>query len=135
MPCPGGGTCAAGTRVGAQTLSLSQVRRAPLSNGPHSLGCYNPVMEHSISYATLRFPEMDTPSTGDAGTAEVQRPPLSSEDTVTYSVVQKRRVADYENVTPDFPEDEGIHYSELVQFGTGVRPQAQEEVEYVTLKQ
>ncbi|XP_069919311.1 B-cell receptor CD22 isoform X2 [Oryctolagus cuniculus] len=112
-----------------------KVRRAPLSNGPHSLGCYNPVMEHSISYATLRFPEMDTPSTGDAGTAEVQRPPLSSEDTVTYSVVQKRRVADYENVTPDFPEDEGIHYSELVQFGTGVRPQAQEEVEYVTLKQ
>ncbi|XP_062031984.1 B-cell receptor CD22 [Lepus europaeus] len=112
-----------------------KVRRAPLSNGPHSLGCYNPVMEHGISYATLRFPEMDTPSTGDAGTAEVQRLPLSSEDTVTYSVVQKRRVADYENVTPDLPEDEGIHYSELVQFGTGVRPQTQEEVEYVTLKQ
>lgn len=43
--------------------------------------------------------------------------------------------ADYENVPPDLPEDEGIHYSELVRFGMGVRPQAQEDVDYVTLKQ
>lgn len=49
-----------------EALSLSQVRRAPLSEYPHSLGCYNPVMEDAISYATLRFPfgETDTPRTG-----------------------------------------------------------------------
>ncbi|XP_058530610.1 B-cell receptor CD22 isoform X2 [Ochotona princeps] len=112
-----------------------KVRRPPLPEGSHSLGCYNPVMEDGISYATLRFPEVDTSSAGDTGTAELQRPSLSGEDTVTYSVVQKRRVADYENVPPNLPEDEGIHYSELVRFGTGVRPQAQEDVDYVTLKQ
>ena len=49
-----------------EALSLSQVRRAPLSEDPHSLGCYNPVMEDAISYATLRFPlgETDTPRPG-----------------------------------------------------------------------
>ena len=41
---------------------------------------------------------------------------------------------DYENVIPDFSEDEGIHYSELIQFGVGERPQAQENVDYVILK-
>lgn len=41
---------------------------------------------------------------------------------------------DYENVTPDVPEDEGIHYSELVHLGLGERPLSQEGVEYVTLK-
>lgn len=41
---------------------------------------------------------------------------------------------DYENVTPDVPEDEGIHYSELVHLGIGERPLSQEGVEYVTLK-
>lgn len=41
---------------------------------------------------------------------------------------------DYENVIPDFPEDEGIHYSELIQFGFGERPQAQENVDYVIVK-
>lgn len=52
--------------VRAENLLPSQVRRAPLSEGPHSLGCYNPVMEDSISYATLRFPvaEADTPRIG-----------------------------------------------------------------------
>ncbi|MBZ3885318.1 B-cell receptor CD22 [Sciurus carolinensis] len=69
----------------------------------------------------------------DAGTSETQGPLPNNEDVVTYSVVQKR-VGDYENVTPDFSEDEGIHYSELVQFGAGERPRAQEDVEYVTLK-
>lgn len=41
---------------------------------------------------------------------------------------------DYENVTPSCPEDDSIHYSELVQFGAGKRPEAKEDVEYVTLK-
>lgn len=60
-----------GTRVEkgvakAEALSLSQVRRAPLSEEPHSLGCYNPVMEDAVSYAALRFPvgDNDTPRTG-----------------------------------------------------------------------
>lgn len=41
---------------------------------------------------------------------------------------------DYENVIPDVPEDDGIHYSELVHLGLGERPLRQEGVEYVTLK-
>lgn len=41
---------------------------------------------------------------------------------------------DYENVSPSCPEDDSIHYSELVQFGAGKRPQAKEDVDYVTLK-
>ncbi|XP_019278507.2 B-cell receptor CD22 isoform X2 [Panthera pardus] len=113
-----------------------KVRRAPLSEDPHSLGCYNPVMEDAISYATLRFPvgDADAPITGDAGTPETEGPSPSRDDTVTYSVVQKHRVGDYENVVPESPEDEGIHYSELVRLGIGERPLAQEMVEYVTLK-
>ncbi|XP_003280068.2 B-cell receptor CD22 isoform X5 [Nomascus leucogenys] len=111
-----------------------KVRRAPLSEGPHSLGCYNPMMEDGISYATLRFPETNIPRTGDAETSEMQRPPPDCNDTVTYSVLHKCQVGDYENVVPDFPEDEGIHYSELIQFGVGERPQAQENVDYVILK-
>ena len=43
-------------------------------------------------------------------------------------------MGDYENVNPSCPEDESIHYSELVQFGAGKRPQAKEDVDYVTLK-
>ncbi|KAG8524359.1 B-cell receptor CD22, partial [Galemys pyrenaicus] len=113
-----------------------KVRRAPRDEGPHSLGCYNPVMEDTTSYAMLRFP--DTPRTGDAGASESRGSSPAREDTVTYTVVQKRPVAkgqgDYENVTPDAPEDEGIHYSELVRFGVGERSPAQESVEYVTLK-
>ncbi|XP_063109434.1 B-cell receptor CD22 isoform X5 [Cavia porcellus] len=131
------------SRQGAQENSSSQsffvqnkkVRRAPLSEGPHSLGCYNPVIEDSISYAALRFPEMDAPRTGDAGTSEMQGPLANNNDTVTYSVVQKRHVGDYENVVPDLSEDEGIHYSELVQFGVGERSRVHEDVDYVTLKQ
>ncbi|KAI2590345.1 CD22 molecule [Homo sapiens] len=111
-----------------------KVRRAPLSEGPHSLGCYNPMMEDGISYTTLRFPEMNIPRTGDAESSEMQRPPPDCDDTVTYSALHKRQVGDYENVIPDFPEDEGIHYSELIQFGVGERPQAQENVDYVILK-
>ncbi|XP_027979354.1 B-cell receptor CD22 isoform X9 [Eumetopias jubatus] len=113
-----------------------KVRRAPLSEDPHSLGCYNPVMEDAISYATLRFPfgETDTPRLGDAGTLETESPSPNRDDTVTYSVLQKCREGDYENVLPDSPEDEGIHYSELVHLGLGKRPVAQEAVEYVTLK-
>ncbi|XP_027625308.1 B-cell receptor CD22 isoform X2 [Tupaia chinensis] len=111
-----------------------KIRRPPLSEGPQSLGCYNPVMEDGVSYATLQFPETSTPRTGDAGISERQGPPANRNDTVTYSVLQKPRVVDYENVTPNFPEDEEIHYSELVQFGVGERPRTQESVEYVTLK-
>lgn len=41
---------------------------------------------------------------------------------------------DYENVTPEVLEDEGIHYSELIHFGVGERPVTPEGVDYVTLK-
>nr|XP_004659856.2 B-cell receptor CD22 [Jaculus jaculus] len=109
--------------------------RTPLSEGPNSMGCYNPVMDDSVNYAVLRFPETDRPSSRDAGTSETQEPLPNSNDVVTYSVLQKRHMGDYENTTADCSEDDGIHYSELVQFGSGERPQGKEEVEYVTLKQ
>ncbi|KAF0876413.1 CD22 protein, partial [Crocuta crocuta] len=113
-----------------------KVRRAPFSEDPHSLGCYNPVMEDAISYATLRFPasDADAPRIGDAGTPETEGPSPNRDSTVTYSVLQKHRVGDYENVVSESPEDEGIHYSELVHLGIRERPLAQEAVEYVTLK-
>ncbi|XP_029416932.1 B-cell receptor CD22 isoform X2 [Nannospalax galili] len=111
-----------------------KARRTPLSERPQSLGCYNPVMDDSVNYSILRFPETDTPTAGDARTSATQGP-LPNNDTVTYSVLQKRQMGDYENVTPNSPEDEGIHYSELVRFGAGERPQVKENVEYVTLKQ
>ncbi|TEA42671.1 hypothetical protein DBR06_SOUSAS1610181, partial [Sousa chinensis] len=114
-----------------------KARRIPQAEGPHSLGCYHPVMEDAVSYAALRFPlgETDVPRPGDAGTSETRGLSSDRDDTVTYSVVQKRHVGDYENVTPEVLEDEGIHYSEMVHFGFGERPLAQEGVEYVTLKQ
>ncbi|XP_060144722.1 B-cell receptor CD22 isoform X2 [Globicephala melas] len=114
-----------------------KARRTPQAEGPHSLGCYHPVTEDAVSYAALRFPlgETDAPRPGDAGTSETWRLSSNRDDTVTYSVVQKRHVGDYENVTPEVLEDEGIHYSEMVHFGFGERPLAQEGVEYVTLKQ
>lgn len=46
--------------VRAGTLPFSQARRTPQAEGPHSLGCYNPVMEDTISYATLHFPLSET---------------------------------------------------------------------------
>lgn len=63
---PGKGTMVGEGGVRAETLSLMQIRRAPLPEGLQSQGCYNPVMEDSISYATLRFPagETDTPRIG-----------------------------------------------------------------------
>lgn len=54
--------------------------------------------------------------------------------TMTPGLPSRVLQSDYENVTPSHPEDDGIHYSELVQFGAGKRPQAKEDVEYVTLK-
>lgn len=50
----------------AEPLSLSQVRRPPLSEGLHSQGCYNPVIEDAVSYAVLNFPVGETarPRTG-----------------------------------------------------------------------
>ncbi|XP_075841234.1 B-cell receptor CD22 isoform X2 [Microtus pennsylvanicus] len=111
-----------------------KARRTPLSEGPQSQGCHNPMMDDSVSYAILRFPETGAPRAGDAGTSDTQGSPPNNNDTVTYSVIQKRHVGDYENVTPSCPEDDSIHYSELVQFGAGKRPEAKEDVEYVTLK-
>ncbi|XP_038195915.1 B-cell receptor CD22 [Arvicola amphibius] len=111
-----------------------KARRTPLSEGPQSQGCHNPMMDDSVSYAILRFPETNTPRAGDAGTSATQGPPPNNNDMVTYSVIQKRHVGDYENVTPSCPEDDSIHYSELVQFGAGKRPEAKEDVEYVTIK-
>lgn len=110
-----------------------KVRRVPPAEGSHALGCYNPVIEDTISYAALRFPvgETDMPRIGDA---REQRPSLHRDNTVTYSVVQKPQTGDYENVTPAVPEDEGIHYSELIHLGVGERPLIQDTVEYVTLK-
>ncbi|KAM7233547.1 hypothetical protein CapIbe_015683 [Capra ibex] len=113
-----------------------KARRTPQAERPHSLGCYNPVMEDTVSYATLSFPlgETDTQRLRDAGSSEMREIPPSRDDRVTYAVVQNSQVADYENVTPEVLDDEGIHYSELVHFGNGKRALAQEGVEYVTLK-
>ncbi|XP_049642531.1 B-cell receptor CD22 [Suncus etruscus] len=113
----------------------TKVRGTPLAEGPPSLGCYNPVMEEATSYAVLNFP--DTPRTGNSGTSGTQRPSPNWTDTVTYSVVQKPKCfsqGDYENLSPDALEDEGLHYSELVRFGAGERSPEPEAVEYVTLK-
>uniref|UniRef100_A0A4W2HCU8 B-cell receptor CD22 n=1 Tax=Bos indicus x Bos taurus TaxID=30522 RepID=A0A4W2HCU8_BOBOX len=113
-----------------------KARRTPQAERPASLGCYNPVMEDAVSYATLSFPlgETDTRRLRDAGSSEMREIPPSRDDRVTYAVVQNCQVADYENVTPEVLDDEGIHYSELVHFGNGKRALAQEGVEYVTLK-
>ncbi|XP_055266744.1 B-cell receptor CD22 isoform X4 [Moschus berezovskii] len=113
-----------------------KARRTPQAEHPHSLGCYNPVMEDAVSYATLSFPlgETDTQRLRDAESSEMQEIPPSRDDRVTYAVVQNCQAADYENVTPEVLDDAGIHYSELVRFGNGKRAMAQEGVEYVTLK-
>uniref|UniRef100_A0A8C3W680 B-cell receptor CD22 n=1 Tax=Catagonus wagneri TaxID=51154 RepID=A0A8C3W680_9CETA len=113
-----------------------KARRTPQAEGPHSMGCYNPVMEDTVSYAALSFPlsEINRQRLGGARNPEARGLSPNRDDTVTYSVVQRRQVGDYENVTPQVLEDEGIHYSELVHFGAGERPVAQEGVEYVTLK-
>ncbi|XP_065781867.1 B-cell receptor CD22 isoform X4 [Muntiacus reevesi] len=113
-----------------------KARRTPQAECPHSLGCYNRVMEDAVSYATLSFPlgETDAQRLRDAESSEMREIPPSRDDSVTYAVVQNRQVADYENVTPEVLDDEGIHYSELVHFGNGKRALAQEGVEYVTLK-
>uniref|UniRef100_A0A8D1L7P8 B-cell receptor CD22 n=2 Tax=Sus scrofa TaxID=9823 RepID=A0A8D1L7P8_PIG len=113
-----------------------KARRTPQAEGPHSLGCYNPVMEDTISYATLHFPLSETNAQRPGGARNPEARGLSPnrDDTVTYSVVQRRQVGDYENVTPEVLEDEGIHYSELIHFGVGERPVTPEGVDYVTLK-
>ncbi|XP_032751060.1 B-cell receptor CD22 [Rattus rattus] len=111
-----------------------KARRTRLTEGPQSQGCYNLAMDDTVSYAVLRFPERDTNGAGGARSPATQGPPPNDDDTVTYSVLQKRNMGDYENVSPSCPEDESIHYSELVQFGAGKRPPAKEDVDYVTLK-
>lgn len=44
-----------------------QARRTPLSEGPQSQGCHNPMMDDSVSYAILRFPETGAPRAGYGG--------------------------------------------------------------------
>ncbi|XP_030742229.1 B-cell receptor CD22 [Echinops telfairi] len=111
-----------------------KVRRAHLSDTPASLGCYNPVMEDPVSYAALRFPAGET-DTGGSGSVGMSASTPNREEMVTYSVLQKPPVVDYENVAPALAEEEeGIHYSELVHFGMGERPPAHDKVDYVTLK-
>ncbi|CAO2625872.1 B-cell receptor CD22 [Lemmus lemmus] len=44
-----------------------KARRTPLSEGPQSQGCHNPMMDDSVSYAILRFPETDAPRAGYGG--------------------------------------------------------------------
>uniref|UniRef100_A0A8C6FGJ3 B-cell receptor CD22 n=1 Tax=Moschus moschiferus TaxID=68415 RepID=A0A8C6FGJ3_MOSMO len=107
-----------------------KARRTPQAEHPHSLGCYNPVMEDAVSYATLSFPlgETDTQRLRYGGEGAVGAD--SGRLLTTLWLPQ----ADYENVTPEVLDDAGIHYSELVRFGNGKRAMAQEGVEYVTLK-
>ena len=58
----GGGARMGRGVIRAEILSFSQARRTPQAERPASLGCYNPVMEDAVSYATLSFPlgETDT---------------------------------------------------------------------------
>ncbi|XP_048185915.1 B-cell receptor CD22 [Perognathus longimembris pacificus] len=128
------------SRQGLQESSSSQnffvrntkVRRALRSEGPLSTGCLNPMMDDTVSYAVLQFPETDTSRQGDPGTADTE----GGDEAVTYSVLQRPPAGDYENVAGGAEED-GVHYSELVLFRAGERPPrpAEEEVDYVTIAQ
>ncbi|XP_043852104.1 B-cell receptor CD22 [Dromiciops gliroides] len=116
-------------RQGSFFIRNKKVRRPQSTAAPQYLGYYNPAMEERINYATLQFPAR-------APYLETTPVTLQTEDqSVTYSVLQKPYRGDYENVMPpSLPEDEGLHYSELIQFGEGERLPVQEGVEYVTLK-
>ncbi|XP_072472352.1 B-cell receptor CD22 [Notamacropus eugenii] len=117
------------SRQGSFFIRNKKIRRPHSAAAPQSLGYYNPALEGRIDYATLQFPNR-------ALYLETSPVSLQTEDqSVTYSVVQKPHVGDYENVMPQsLPEEEGLHYSELIHFGEGGRPPVQEGVEYVTLK-
>ncbi|XP_044527117.1 B-cell receptor CD22 [Gracilinanus agilis] len=119
------------SRQGSFFIRNKKIRRPYSTTAPQSLGYYNPAVEERIEYSTLQFPPQ-------AQYMETSRINLQTEDeSVTYSVVQKSHRSDYENVAPvevSPPEEEGLHYSELIHFGERERPPAQEGVEYVTLK-
>ncbi|XP_012881668.1 PREDICTED: B-cell receptor CD22 isoform X1 [Dipodomys ordii] len=124
-----------------------KVRHARRSEGPPSTGCLNPMMDDEVSYAVLRFPEADTPRQGDLGTADAKAPEclLMGDEAVTYSVLQRPLVGDYENVgkaagapgarAEERTGEDSVHYSELVLFGAGERRPRPEEVDYVTIAQ
>ncbi|XP_036602311.1 B-cell receptor CD22 isoform X2 [Trichosurus vulpecula] len=117
------------SRQGSFFIRNKKIRRPHSAAAPQSLGYYNPAVEGRINYATLQFPER--PLYLEPSSVSLQ----TEDQSVTYSVVQKPRGGDYENVTPQSPpEEEGLHYSELIHFGEGVRPSVREGVEYVTLK-
>ncbi|XP_051844879.1 B-cell receptor CD22 [Antechinus flavipes] len=118
------------SRQGSFFIRNKRMRKPPTTAAPQSLGYYNPAAEERVDYSTLQFP---LPSSPYLETSPVS---IQSEDqSVTYAVVKKPSKSDYENVTPQSsPEEEGLHYSELIQFGVGGRLTTQEEVEYVTLK-
>ncbi|XP_038622798.1 B-cell receptor CD22 [Tachyglossus aculeatus] len=119
--------------------------RGPLRpEAPRSMGFSNPGLEDTISYATLRFPT-ESSSAQPPGTVEDAAAAIRlqlPDDCVTYSVLQippgaRRPVDDYENVAAASappPPDEGLHYSELLQFPGGPRPPAQDHVEYAALR-
>uniref|UniRef100_F6W995 Ig-like domain-containing protein n=1 Tax=Monodelphis domestica TaxID=13616 RepID=F6W995_MONDO len=119
------------SRQGSFFIRNKKIRRPHSTTAPQSLGYYNPAAEERIEYSTLQFPPQ-------AQYLENSRINLQTEDeSVTYSVLQKSHKGDYENVAPvevSPPEEESLHYSELIHFGERKRLPAQEGVEYVTLK-
>ncbi|XP_027711344.1 B-cell receptor CD22 isoform X2 [Vombatus ursinus] len=117
---------------GSFFVRKKKIRRPHTTAAPQSLGYYNPALEERIDYATLQFPDrVLSPRYLETSPVSLQ----TEDQSVTYSVLQKPSGGDYENVMPQAPpEDEGLHYSELIHFGERARPPAQEGVEYVTLK-
>ncbi|KAM4825561.1 B-cell receptor CD22 [Thomomys bottae] len=135
-----------------------QVRQALHLEGPPSTGCLNPMLDDTVSYAVLRFPEADTPRQGDPGTMDTEGRGrlLGGDETVTYSVLKKPVAGDYENLVEACVQEDGVrvqedgacvqedgarvqedgvHYSELVLFGAGERRPCPKEVDYVTIAQ
>ncbi|XP_068934784.1 B-cell receptor CD22 [Petaurus breviceps papuanus] len=117
---------------GSFFIRNKKMRRPHSAAAPQSLGYYNPAVEERINYATLQFPDRAlVPRYLETSPVSLQ----TEDQSVIYSVVQKPQGGDYENVMPQSPpEEEGLHYSELIHFGEGERPPMQEGVEYVTLR-
>ncbi|XP_020832651.1 B-cell receptor CD22 isoform X1 [Phascolarctos cinereus] len=117
---------------GSFFIRKKKTRRPHATAAPQSLGYYNPALEGRIDYATLQFPDRAlSPRYLETSPVSLQ----TEDQSVTYSVLQKPHGGDYENVMPQAPpEDEGLHYSELIHFGEPGRHPVQEGVEYVTLK-
>ncbi|XP_074075022.1 B-cell receptor CD22 [Macrotis lagotis] len=117
------------SRQGSFFIRKKKIRRPHSTAPPQPLGYYNPAVEERSDYATLQLPP---------GALYLETSPVSlqtKDQSVTYAVVQKPHRGDYENVMPQPPpEEDGLHYSELILFGERGRPTVQERVEYVTLK-